>query len=180
MELSVWDTVFVRARRRDVHPVLADPLGYGRWWPGARTEAHADGVALTLRPPTLRGRLGGADQRLVVAVRKDRRDLGVDLGYAGSLAGTAEWYYLDEAAGVLVSYVLRAAVPDRGWRRVLAEHRASVRAGLDELKARLEGARTPGAEPDAGLLADQRAAAAEFAAGVEAWERKLAAQRGAT
>jgi len=174
MEISAWDSAFVRARRRDVHAVLADPAGYGTWWPGARSAARGSAVALTLRPPTVRGRLGLRDQRLQVVARKIRPDLGIDLGYLGRLSGEAEWYYLDEPAGVVVSYLVRARVADRGWRGVLADHRASVRSALNELKDRLEGARTPGAEPDPGLLADQRAAAAAFRAGVEAWERKLA------
>lgn len=174
MEISAWDSGFVRARRRDVHAVLAAPAGYGEWWPGARSAVRGDAVALTLRPPTARGRLGLRDQRLRVATRKVRPDLGIDLGYTGSLTGSAEWYYLDEPAGVVVSYVLRAQVADRGWRGVLADHRAAVRAALHELKDRLEGPRVPGAEPDPRLLAGQRAATAAFRAGVEAWERELA------
>lgn len=178
MEISAWDSAFVRARRRDVHPLLADPAGYGSWWPGARSAVRGAAVALTLRPPTLRGRLGLRDQRLRAVTRKVRPDLGIDLDYTGSLSGTAEWYYLDEPAGVVVSYVLRARVADRGWRAVLGDHRAAVRAALDELKDRLEGARVPGAEPDPRLLVDQRAATAAFRAGVEAWERKLADRSG--
>lgn len=190
MDIEVWDTAFVRARRRDLHPPLRDPAEYGQWWPGTssaprpwraapipgRTTGRA--AALLLRPPTLAARVTGRVQRLAVTVVKDRPGLGVDLAYRGTLDGTAEWYYLDEVAGVTVHYVVHARVADRGWRGVLADHRAVVRLALDTLKDGLEGVRIPGQEPDPALLADQRVAAAEFEAGVRAWARKTAAADG--
>lgn len=176
MLVSAWDSVFVRARRRDVHPVLADVARYGDWWPGATSVGGGGAVRLVLMPPTLAARLQGRTQALDVRVAKVRRDLGVDLAYAGTLEGTGEWYYLDEPTGTVVHYLVSARVADRGWRRTLAEHRAVVRAGLRELKDRLEGRRVTGAEPGADLLADQREAAAAFAAGVEAWRRLQAVQ----
>jgi hypothetical protein len=177
VEVSAWETVFVRARRRDVHPVLADVAGYGAWWPGAWAAPHGGAVRLTLRPPTAAARLCARTHALDVTVAKRRRDLGVDLVYRGTLTGTAEWYYLDEAAGVTVHYLVHARVAAAGWRRTLAEHRACVRAALNELKDRLEGGRAVGAEPERALLDDQRQAAAAFRAGVEAWARRAAAQR---
>jgi len=176
MRVEAWDQVFIRARRADVHPLVRDPALYGRWWPGAASAAGSEGTTLLrLRPPTLGARIARCTHEIAVTVVKDRKDLGVDLAYRGTLAGTAEWYYLDETAGTVVHYVVHAEVADRAWRRALAEHRACVRAALQELKDRLEGARIPGAEPDPGLLADQEAARAAFQAGVEAWAAKQAA-----
>lgn len=154
MRLDAWDSVFVRVSRRDIHPVLVDIAGWGRWWPGMVTEQRRGHVAVTLRPPRL---LGGA-QRLRVALRRQRPDLGLDLDYGGDLVGDAEFFYLDEPAGTVVHYLLRADAPDRGWRRTLADHRAGARAGLHELKRRFEAGRRPGDEPDPRLLAHQRAA----------------------
>lgn len=172
MLVSVLDSAFVRARRRDVHPILADVARYGTWWPGVTSTGHADAVRLVLAPPTLAARLQGRTQALDVRVEKVRRDLGVNFSCHGTLEGAGEWYYLDEPTGTVVHYLLSGRVADRSWRRTLAEHRAAVRAGLRELKDRLEGDRTAGAEPGAALLAEQREAAAAFAAGVEAWERR--------
>lgn len=175
MQLTAWDSMFVRARRRDVHRVLADVAGYGVWWPGASTVTDGESVRLVLAPPTLRARLVGRTQALTVRVRKVRRDLGIDFDYAGTLRGAGEWYYVDEPAGTVVHYLVDAqtAAP-----RALAEHRAAVRAALRALKDRLEAGRPAGAEPDPSLLADQRDAAAAFAAGVEAWARKQGAVDG--
>lgn len=177
MDIEAWDSVFVRARRRDVHPVLRDPPGYGQWWPRVASERTQEGARLTLDPPRLGARLLRRRQRLDVRIVKDRTDLGVDLHYQGTLEGAAEWFYLDEPSGITVHYLMRAQVSDRGWRRTLADHRMVVRAALHALKDRLEGGRTPGAEPDAQLLGDQRVAIAEFEAGVEAWARRRAAEQ---
>lgn len=177
MRVEAWDQVFIRARRADVHPLLRDPGHHGRWWPGVSSAIGPGGTTrLALHPPTFAARVAGRSQRIDVTVVKDRADLGLDLAYRGTLTGTAEWYYLDEAAGIVVHYVVHADVADRGWRRALAEHRACIRAGMEELKDRLEGARIPGSEPDPVLLADQRKARAAFQAGVEAWAAKQAAQ----
>ncbi len=175
MDVQAWDCVFVRARRRDVHPALADVAGWQRWWPGVRTRPAGASVVVTLRPPGLARRR----QRFVARVVKNRPGLGVDLRYDGELTGAAEFYYLDESAGVTVHYLLRAKVSEHRWRATLRDHRAGVRRALDALKDRYEGGRLPGAEPDPRLLGDQRVAIAEFRAGVEAWERKLAAEQAA-
>lgn len=173
MDIEVWDTTFIRARRAEVHPVLADPGTYGGWWPGAVSQGTPARARIVLRPPTLLGRR----QRLVMEVTKNRRDLGVDFLVSGDLDGRGEWFYLDEPSGVVVNYVLRARVPDRRWRATLRDHRAAVRSALEALKDRLEGSRIPGEEPDRRLLEDQQAAMAAFKAGVEAHARKLAAER---
>ncbi len=175
MDVQAWDAVFVRARRRDVHPALADVAGWGGWWPGMVTRPAGASVVVSLRPPGLARRR----QRFAVRVVKNRPGLGVDLRYDGELTGGAEFYYLDEPTGVTVHYIVRARVSAHRWRATLRDHRAGVRCALDTLKDRYEGGRLPGAEPDPGLLADQRAAIAQFRAGVEAWERKLAAERAA-
>ncbi|HWB71713.1 MAG TPA: hypothetical protein VG452_05805 [Egibacteraceae bacterium] len=156
MPVQAWDSGFVRARRRDVHPFLRDVAGYERWWPGVATRPDGDAVALTLRPPGLRRR----PQRLRARQAAERADRGVNLAYRGDLEGEAEWYYLDEPAGVVVHYLLRAHTRPRGARRRLRDHRAAVRVALDALKDRLEAGRVPGAEPDPRLLADQRRATA--------------------
>jgi hypothetical protein len=173
MYIEAWDSVFVRARRADVHPVLRDIAGYGSWWPGLRAQVLPSGVRLHHDPP---GMLRAAHS-IDVQVRKDRTDLGLNMVCTGALVGETEWYYLDELDGTTVHHLVRAEIDDRGWRRRLAAHRASVRAGLDELKDRLEGDRIPGSEPDPALRADQLEAMAAFQAGVEAFARKMAAQR---
>lgn len=173
MHVETWDSVFVRARRADVHPVLRAVGSYPSWWPGLRAAARPTGAVLRHDPPGLRGGAHTVD----VTVVKDRTDLGVDFAFGGDIVGKAEWYYLDEVDGTVVHYLLRGEVADRGGRRLLAAHRASVRAALDVLKDRLEGARVPGSEPDPALLTDQREAMAAFQAGVEAFAAKQAAAK---
>lgn len=174
MDVQAWDSVFVRARRVDVHPVVADLAGWQRWWPGLRSVTDGDVTSVTLRPPGLVPRR----QRFAARVTKDRaaRSLGVDLRYTGDITGEAELYYLDEPTGTVVHYLLRAAVAEHRWRRVLADHRASVRHALEALKERFEVGRLPGEEPDPALLAAQAEAIREFQAGVEAWVGKQAAE----
>lgn len=167
MRIQAWDSVFVRGRRTDVHPILADVAGYGRWWAAVSSRDLGTRVAVTLAPPGLARRR----QRFTVTVTRERPAKGVRMQYRGELAGDAEWYYLDEPAGTVVHYLLTAEVADRGWRRRLADHRAAVRQGLDALKDRVEDGRVPGTEPDPRLLDDQRAAIAEFRAAVAAHAR---------
>ncbi|MGI8575196.1 MAG: hypothetical protein ACR2MA_07595 [Egibacteraceae bacterium] len=144
-----WQSGFVRARRKDVHPLLADVVAYESWWPGVESRAGEHGTDLRWR-----GLLG--DQRLRVRVRRTRPLRGVELALDGAFVGTAEWYYLDAPSGVVVSYLLRATTPRKGARRRLRQHRTAVRNGLLGLKARLEGSRLTGAEPDPRLLAGLR------------------------
>lgn len=113
--------------------------------------------------------------RVWVHVTKVRPNLGVDFALTGDLVGDAEWYYLDEPTGVIINHLLRVQAPDRGGERLVGRLRGSVRVALRELKRRLEGDRSPGAEPDPQLLHDQAEAAAEFRRGVEAHRAKVAA-----
>lgn len=172
MRIQAWDSVFVRARRTDVHPILADVAGYGRWWPAASSRDLGTRVAVTLTPPGIARRT----QRFTVAVTKERPAKGIRMRYTGDLAGDAEWYYLDEPAGTVVHYLLTAEVTDRAWRRRLTDHRAAIRQGLDTVKDRLEDGRIPGTEPDPRLLDDQQAAIAEFRAAVAAHARATRGQ----
>lgn len=175
MRIETWDAAFVRARRKDIHPLIALPVErYGVWWPGLGGRVRPDGrVELRLRPPGMWRRR----HRVLVTVRKIRLDLGIDFTYDGDLRGEAEFFYVDEPAGVVVNYVVRADVRGRGRlaRRLARDHRAVGRAALDALKDHFEHGRIAGSEPDPALLADQRQAIAEFQAGVEAHARKLAA-----
>ena len=164
MRVEAAESGYVRARRRDVHPLLRDVAGYGRWWPGVTARPVGVGAALTLAAP----RPWQRPQRLLAQVVKDRPNLGVTLSYVGDVRGEAEWYYLDEPAGVVVTYLLRAEVDDRGWRRRLAAPRRRVRAALFALAERADAGRRVAAEPDPALRADQAAAAAAFRAGVAA------------
>lgn len=151
MPVAVVDTVFIRARRRDVHPLLADVARYGAWWPGMRSRAIGDDAVLLVRPPRPRWAPG---YRVVIRITEERPDRGLRLRYLGRLDGEAEWYYLDEPNGVLVHHLLRSEAPTR---RVTA-HRMVVHAGLNRLKDGLEAGRPPGREPDPRLVADQRSA----------------------
>lgn len=165
MRIDAWDSVFVRVRRRDVHPWLADPGAWQQWWPGLQSRPHADGLAVVLRPPGRHRR----PQRYTVRLTEERPGLGIRLRYGGDLDGEAEYYYLDEPSGCVVHYLVRAEAGAevaglRQAARVTADHRAAARAGLNALKDRLEAGREPGAEPDPALLGDQRLATAEYRA----------------
>lgn len=170
MRFDAWDTAFVRARRGDVHPLLADVGGYPAWWPRLRLRRGHRGWLLAHRPP-------GDPRRWRVWLRitEERPGLGVDFAVTGDVVGEAEWYYLDEPGGVVITHLLRVQAPDRGGHRVVAGYRASVRAGLQALKARLEAGRSPGEEPDPQLLADQADAAEAFRRGVQAHQARVAA-----
>ena len=154
MDVHTWDSVFVRASRRTLHPLIADVDGWQRWWPGMTVSRDAHGYDLALRAPGLLARR----RNWSVTVVRVRPTLGIALRYAGQVRGEAELYYLDEPDGTVVHYILRGTVPDRGWRAAQREHRAGVRAGLDALKDHLERGRVPGDEPDPALLAEQRRA----------------------
>jgi uncharacterized protein YndB with AHSA1/START domain len=127
VRIDLWDTVFVRASRTVVHPLIADLERYPRWWPGLSVEAAAGGLyRIVHRPPGRRGRR----HRLVVRVEKVRPDKGIVWACGGDLPGKGEFFYLDEVDGVGVHYLLGAEVEGRGWRRLVADHRASVRGAL--------------------------------------------------
>lgn len=190
MRVEAAESGYVRARRSDVHPLLRDVASYGRWWPGVTARPVGVGAALVLAGP---GRTSRAPriltqrmltqqilvQQILVQVTKDRPDLGVTLSYVGDVRGEAEWYYLDESAGVVVTYLLRAEVDDRGGRRLVAAHRARVRAALLALADRADEGRPAAAEPPAALRRDQAAARAVFRAGVEAHAQRAERPRDA-
>ena len=163
MRIHASDEAFVRARRRDVHPYLADVGGYGAWWPGASSRPSSGGARLTLHPP---GRLV-RPQQLDIVITEERPDLGVAFRVGGDVVGDGEWYLLDELDGVRVNYLLRAESRVPGVRRRMGHHRSSVRAALHALKDVLESGRAVGEEPHPELLAAQQQAIAEFEAGVE-------------
>lgn len=155
MQVQTRDAVFIRATRRSIHPVIADVGGWARWWPGLELRATGAGSAdVVLRAP---GRIR-RPRRWTLQVVKVRPELGVCMRYEGEVAGSGEFYYLDEPAGTVVHYAWRGAVADRRWRASVRDHRAGVRAGLEALKDSFEANRIPGEEPDAALLAQQRAA----------------------
>jgi hypothetical protein len=151
--------VFVRAARADVHPLVRDPAGHGRWWPGVRVTVETGGWVRQVHRP---GRLGGS-LGVDVRVTSDRQpNKGIHLACRGAFEGRAEWYYLDEVDGTVVHHVLDAVTAERGSRRRLVAYRASVRMALNALKDALERDRPPGEEPRTALLAHQRAVAAEL------------------
>lgn len=174
MQIEAWDHGFVRAHRTDVHALLADIAGYGRWWPGVRSHALGEQrYALELRAPVgLRRR-----RRLVLEVTKERAGLGVRFDVRGDVEGSGEWFYLDEPSGVMVHAILRGVPTGRGRSTVLRDYRWCVRDALHALKRALEGDRLPGDEPDPAFLRRQAEAIREFQAGVEAHEQRLAAER---
>ncbi|CAN5761764.1 hypothetical protein BH20ACT7_BH20ACT7_18910 [soil metagenome] len=138
MRIDTWDSVFVRARRRDVHPWLADLGGWQQWWPGlqARTlggspqrtgdtpasSATGDGPAscATGDAPAPSAHTCALSvvlqppgarqrtQRYTVRLATVRADLGIKLHYRGDLNGEAEFYYLDEPSGCVVHYLVHA------------------------------------------------------------------------
>jgi hypothetical protein len=150
VEVQAWDSVFIRATRLALHPVVADLAGWDRWWPGLTVTSDGSNAELELAAPGFTARR----RRWTAQLSRERPGLGVALRYSGDVDGEAELYYLDEHAGTVVHYLLRAVVADRGWRSALRDHRAGVRAGLHALKDRFEAGRRPGEEPawaDAGV-----------------------------
>jgi len=102
-------------------------------------------VAEELRSPALWRRLF---PDLDCAAYLDRGDEGVRLTVTGALVGTNEFWVEPWGDGAIVHYYLRAD-PARPLkpRRLLAvseRHRVRLKAGLNELKDRLEAGRAPG------------------------------------
>lgn len=176
MRIETWDTGFIRARRRDLHAVLAEPSRYGEWWPGVSVtpagQGRGEGWRMRFRPPGWRSRAHWLDVELV----KARPDLGMRFRVRGAGTGEIEFFYIDEPNGILVHYLTRLEVGSaRQVRRLGRDHRAVARTALNALKDRLEDGRVPGTDPDPQLLADQQVAIAAYEAGVQAYARKAAA-----
>ncbi len=174
VHIEAWDEVFIRCRRASVNPLIVHVPTWDTWWPGL-TVVAADGAhALDLRTPLRWPR----HHHLTLTVDRVRpRDKGLEFSVDGDLHGTGEWYHLDRPDGVVVHYLLRGELQLEGQgtgRRWLAAHRASVRAALTALKARMERGRTPGAEPHPELLAHQSQELAIFAREVAQHEAELA------
>lgn len=114
---------------------------------------------LYLTPPRTTGRIRAGQaqtQRLQLDVDRVRpRDKGIEFSVSGDVEGTGEWFHLDEPHGVVVHYLLRGTMAGHTSGRWLAAHRCAVRAGLNDLKRRLERGRLPGAEPHPQLVAHQ-------------------------
>lgn len=180
-DVEAWDEVFIRCRRDTVNAVVCDIAGWSTWWPGCDvTPLGGDRFEVHLRPPpripavASLTRRGAARQELVITVDRIRpRDKGVELSISGDLEGTAEWFHLDGTDGVVVNHLIRGRLTHGNARRWLVAHRAAVRAGMTDLKRRLERGRTPGAEPHPDLLTHQAAELATFAREVAAHEAKL-------
>jgi hypothetical protein len=174
MRIEAWDHGFVRAHRRDIHRVLADVAAYGAWWPGVHSRALGSSYELVLRAPVgLRRR-----RRLLLTVTKDRPGLGLRFDLGGDIEGSGEWFYLDEPNGVMVHALLKGSPAGRGASTMLRDYRWCVRSAFHTLKDLLEGDRLAGDEPDPAFLQRQEAAIREFRAGVEAHERRIAAEGG--
>lgn len=117
-------------------------------------------VAAALRDPALWARLF---PDLDLTVFMDRGDEGVRLTVTGALVGSNEFWVEPWGDGAIVHYYLRAdptrrgsaTEPVTGSPRALVRHAVKVReahcrrlkAGLNELKDRLEAGRAPGLGP---------------------------------
>lgn len=110
-------------------------------------------VAEELRSPVLWRRLF---PDLECRPWEDRGDAGVRLTVTGALVGTNEFWVEPWGDGAIVHYYLRADPPKAlSARRLIAvreRHRVRVKAGLNELKDRLEAGRVAGMprEPEPG------------------------------
>jgi hypothetical protein len=174
VDVQAWDEVFIRCTRAAANALVVDVAGWAAWWPGlAATPLDDRRTEVVLHTPWRAPRR----HRLVVTADRVRpRDKGLEMTVAGDVVGTAEWFHLDRGDGVVVNYLLRGRVADGGWRRLLAAHRASVRAALTDAKRRLEAGRLPGTEPEPALLAHQAAELVTFAEEVRRHEQELAEQ----
>jgi hypothetical protein len=102
-------------------------------------------VADALRDPSLWRRLW---PDLDATVFMDRGDEGVRLTVTGALVGSNEFWVEPWGDGAIVHYYLRADPPrpvsPRRAIRLREAHRVRVKAGMNELKDRLEAGREPG------------------------------------
>jgi hypothetical protein len=102
-------------------------------------------VAEELRAPALWRRLF---PDLECRVWEDRGDEGVRLTVTGALVGTNEFWVEPWGDGAIVHYYLRAdparRLSPRGRVKAGERHRVRLKAGLNELKDRLEAGRVPG------------------------------------
>ncbi|HVF05047.1 MAG TPA: polyketide cyclase / dehydrase and lipid transport [Frankiaceae bacterium] len=133
--VDVIDETFVVARPADVAAAVKDPGFLARVFP-----------------------------RLGLIVFEDRGDEGVRLTVTGELVGTNEFWVEPWGDGAIVHYYLRAdptrkgsateprtGPPRRLWRqavRMRTAHCARLKAGLNEVKDRLEAGRAPGMPPE--------------------------------
>ena len=106
-------------------------------------------VAAELRSPEMWRRLF---PDLECAAYADRGDEGVRLTVTGALVGTNGFWVEPWGDGAIVHYYLRAdPVRSMSPKRLLAtgeRHRVRLKAGLNELKDRLEAGRVPGMPRD--------------------------------
>ena len=102
-------------------------------------------VAAELKVPALWRRLFGD---LECEAYEDRGDEGVRLTVRGDLVGTNEFWVEPWGDGAIVHYYLRAdpakALSAKRLIRARERHRVRVKAGMNELKDRLEAGRVPG------------------------------------
>ena len=123
MRVASVDQGFVGASPRSVYGLLAEPSGYGTWWPGT-----SEGIRLGGRRP-LRARADG-----------HRPELGVTLHVEGDLTGTLEWYLEAFEEGTIINAILNLEVPGGARRseRRLLRARADLRRAIVGLKEALE------------------------------------------
>jgi hypothetical protein len=129
--VDLIDETFVVAEPAAVAAALAEPALWERLWPG-----------------------------LDPVVFQDRADKGIRLSITGDLVGSCEFWVEPWGDGAIVHYYLRADITRRGsrtdpitasgprlWRRAIkvrTKHASRVKAGLNEVKDRLEAGRPPG------------------------------------
>ena len=85
--------------------------------------------------------------RLDLTVFEDRGDQGIRLSVTGDLVGSNEFWIEPWGDGAIVHYYLRADPAEhRSPRRIVrirTRHCVRLKAGLNEIKDRLEAARSP-------------------------------------
>lgn len=159
MDLHVDDDAFVRAPASLVYSLLADPDGYGAWWPGFRLRAavpagaswlseardeggpRKDGLVgrprepgesrfdFSLAVPGRRGRL-----KLTARPYRFRTDKGLYLALNGDLEGTVEWWLEEAHGGTVVHQLSRLDVRRGRATLVAAVYRVAMRRAAGGLK----------------------------------------------